>query len=104
MGFIEHIRFRMRRAAAPAFILALIAYFAFHAISGNHGLLALRDLNAEFQVLKLEAAVTAGQRARLEADVSRMRRDNLDPALLDERARDVLGFARRDEVVIYNVQ
>ncbi|MBI3710032.1 MAG: septum formation initiator family protein [Proteobacteria bacterium] len=45
--------------------------------------------------------VTAERRA-LERRVALLRPDNLDPDLLDERARLVLNLARPDEVVIFD--
>ena len=100
MRLIEHIQYRMRQAVAPAVMLTLIVYFAYHTVSGNYGLLALRDLDREYEALKVEADTAARDRARLEDRSARLRRDNLDPELLDEQARAVLGFSRRDEVVL----
>ena len=100
MRLIEHIRFRMRQAVAPAVMLTLIAYFAYHTVSGNYGLLALRDLDREYEALKQEADTAARDRARIEARTARLRRDNLDPELLDQQARAMLGFSRRDEMVV----
>lgn len=108
MSLIENIRYRLhqaqyrlRSALVPAVLLALFGYFAYHAVSGNHGLLALRELEREHDVIAARAAATATERRRMEAHVTRLRRDNLDPDLLDERARAALGFTNRNELVIY---
>ncbi len=91
---------RLRPALVPAAFVALLAYFAYHALEGANGLWALRDLDAEAARLSREAAVLHAERMRLEARVALLRPDNLDPDLLDEEARRTLGFVRPDEVVI----
>jgi len=75
-------------------------YFAFAAVQGPSGILRRVQLEAETQDLSAE-------RDRLQTEVDRMagltRRlsdDFLDLDLLDERARDVLGLVRADEVVV----
>lgn len=101
MRLIENIQYRLRQAVAPAVLLALLGYFAYHAVSGNHGLLALKDLEREYETIRASAGDVAAERSRLEARVARLRPDNLDPDLLDERARLALGFTERGEMVIF---
>ena len=79
---------------------ALGLYFAFAAVQGPSGL--LRRIQIESEMAELEA-----QRDALRAEVSDMRRvrfcmsdEFLDLDLLDERARDVLGVMRADEVIL----
>ncbi len=91
---------RLRRALVPAAFVALLAYFAYHALEGANGLWALRELDAEAERLSHEAAVLHAERERLESRVALLRPDNLDPDLLDEEARRTLGFVRPDEVVV----
>lgn len=75
-------------------------YFAFAAVQGPSGILRRVQLEDDTRTLLAE-------RDRLQAEVDRMtgltRRlsdDYLDLDLLDERARDVLGLVRADEVVV----
>lgn len=75
-------------------------YFAYAAVQGPSGILRRVQLQAETQTL-------IQQRDRLQAEVDRMRNlthrlsdEYLDIDLLDERARDVLGLVRADEVII----
>lgn len=101
MKLIEHIRYRAGRAFHPALLLVAFLYLGYHAVQGNYGLLALRDL--ESQLIRLESVATEARQERLalEVRVDQLRPDSLDPELLDERARAVLGFSKRDEIVIY---
>ena len=75
-------------------------YFAYAAVQGPSGILRRIQIQAETEDLR-EA------RDLLQADVTRMQNltrrlsdDYLDLDLLDERAREVLGLMRPDEVII----
>ncbi|KGJ06481.1 Cell division protein FtsB [Paracoccus halophilus] len=83
-----------------AMITLLGVYFAYTAVQGPSGILRRVQLEAETRPL-------VQQRDSLQAEVERMRNltrrlsdDYLDIDLLDERARDVLGVIRADEVII----
>lgn len=77
---------------------ALALYFAFAAVQGPSGILRRIQVEAEADELMAE-------RDRLKSEVDRMQNltrrlsdDFLDLDLLDERAREVLGLMRPDEV------
>ena len=83
-----------------ALMVLLGIYFAFAAVQGPSGILRRVQLQAETRELER-------QRDGLQADVDRMRNltrrlsdEFLDIDLLDERARDVLGLVRADEIII----
>ena len=83
--------------------LGLTAYFVNHAISGRHGLevrsaLIERSALLEFEIKSLEAV-----RAKLERDVALLKPDLPDADLVEEIARDVLGFARPSERIYSRV-
>ena len=80
--------------------ITMAAYFAFAAVQGDLGVLKrmqiaseLRDLIAQRDALKLKVA-------EMENKTLRLSDRYLDLDLLDERARDVLGMMRVDDVVI----
>lgn len=80
--------------------LLLSLYFAFAAVQGPSGILRRVQLEAETVELMAE-------RDRLTAEVEKMRNltrrlsdQYLDLELLDERARDVLGLVRADELIV----
>ena len=101
MKFVEHIRFRLRKALGPALFIVTLFYFGYHTFEGDHGLLSLRELDTERAELEVKAAEVSAEKARLETKVANLRRDNLDLDLLDERARAVLGFHEPNEVIIF---
>ncbi|MFD1796394.1 septum formation initiator family protein [Paracoccus aurantiacus] len=94
-----------QRLSLSAIIIVLLAvlaslYFAFAAVQGPSGLMRRIQLQAETENLR-------GERDELQAEVDRMKNltrrlsdDYLDIDLLDERAREVLGLIRPDEVII----
>lgn len=79
--------------------LGLTVYFAHHAINGRHGLevrstLIERSALLEFEIKSLEAV-----RAKLARDVALLSPERPDPDMIDEIAREVLGFAHPDDFV-----
>lgn len=96
------IKRRLNDAFLPGVFLLLIVYFGYHAIQGELGLISWLKTEKEITALEIEAAQLAQQRNNLERRVALMSpRGGVDPDLLDEQARFVLGFAHPDEIVIY---
>ncbi|ROT95827.1 FtsB family cell division protein [Histidinibacterium lentulum] len=81
-------------------MVVLSAYFVFAAVQGDYGLFRRAEIAAEARALEVELALLEGEVARMENLTRRLSDEYLDLDLLDERARDVLGFIRADEVVI----
>jgi cell division protein FtsB len=79
---------------------ALIGYFAYHAYTGDHGLLAKRNYEQELQQLQSELDQLKAQRAALEHKVSLLAVTQLDPDLLDEQGRRQLDFIHPKDVVL----
>ena len=92
---------RMRHAAAPVICACAVVYFSYHAIQGDHGLVTWLRYGQYISSLQTEYEQTVQARESLERRVSQLRSQSLDPDLLEERARDVLGFAHPDDRVIY---
>ena len=79
-----------------------VAYFMFHAVQGERGLLTWMQVRQQAAAAETELAMSAAERERWEARIARLRSSNLDPDLVDERARYVAGLGRADEIVIFN--
>lgn len=89
---------RRRRAVLTAlalytFAALFIGYFGVNAYTGNHGLRAQQDLEQQMASMQQELAALKTERATWERRVSLLRGDRIDPDMLDERARALLGFA-----------
>ncbi len=100
LGF--EIRRRAKLAVAPVLCAGVIGYFGYHAVEGQRGLLAWGKLTKQVAEAEAELDVLRRERLVLERRVSLLSPDGLDLDLLEERARHVLGYARPDEVIIYD--
>lgn len=96
------IRRLLNKGVVPAASMLAMAYFIFHALGDENGLSQVFSLQKV--VLEKQAALDAlrTERAALENKVNGLRSKNIDPDLLDERARETLGLARPDEIIIFN--
>ncbi len=80
--------------------ILLCGYFSYHAISGERSLIRLISLNHVIEEHELDKDIVISERQILEAKVIAMRPGSVEKDLLEERAREVLGYRRSDEVVI----
>ncbi|PWR03040.1 septum formation initiator precursor [Meridianimarinicoccus roseus] len=80
--------------------LALSGYFAFAAIQGDLGVVTRVEAAAEYERLQINRDAIKQDVAALENKTRRLSDAYLDLDLLDERARDVLGMLRADDLVI----
>lgn len=80
--------------------VALGGYFTFAAVQGDFGVFRRVQINAEAETLRAERDALQAEVARLENLTRRLSDSYLDLDLLDEQARDVLGYLRADEIVI----
>jgi cell division protein FtsB len=102
MTLLEALRRRAVKAIWPGLSVGAIIYFGYHAVHGERGLVRAAQLAQELERAKVAAQEVAAERERWTARVQLLRSDSLDPDLLDERARFVLGLTAPDEVVLYN--
>ena len=78
----------------------LFAYFLFHAVQGDRGLLAWVTLKQQIAHASAELAASEADRTGWEKRIALLRSDRLDPDMLDERVRFITGFGHADELVI----
>lgn len=81
---------------------ALLAafYFSFSAVNGDYGVFRRAEVRADIRAAQATLDEVNGKLARMENLTHRLSDDYLDLDLLDERARDVLGQMRADEIAI----
>ncbi|MEQ1753251.1 MAG: septum formation initiator family protein [Micropepsaceae bacterium] len=98
----------LRRAARgwsfPLLILALVVYFSYFAVYGNHGLLHWMKLQTAIDAKRAEYSRVSTERLALERHVKLLRPESVDPDMLEEQARSRLGLSEPDEVVILRDQ
>ncbi len=78
----------------------LCLYFSYHAVFGHRSVLALSSLNAQIVMAVSERDNVSEKRHDLEVDVLAMRPDSMNPDMVEERARAVLGYKRVGEVLV----
>ena len=74
------------------FAALFIGYFGVNAFTGNLGLRAQADLDQQLAGMQTELAHLKAERALWERRVALLRSDRIDPDMLDERARALLGY------------
>ena len=81
------------------FAALFIGYFGVNAFTGNHGLRAQADLDQQLSAMQAELRQLKAERGLWERRVALLRSERLDPDMLDERARALLGYADPRDVV-----
>lgn len=79
---------------------ALGAYFTFAAVQGDYGVFRRVQIAAEADQLRVERDRLRAELAEVQNLTHRLSDAYLDLDLLDQQARDVLGYMRADEIVI----
>ena len=75
-------------------------YFAYAAVQGPSGILRRIQIQAETEDLREARDVLQTAVTRMQNLTRRLSDDYLDLDLLDERAREVLGLLRADEILL----
>jgi cell division protein FtsB len=75
-------------------------YFTFASVQGDFGLMRRLEIDAEANRLAAELAALEAQTAQYRNKTMRLSDAYLDLDLLDEQARDILGYVRADEVIL----
>jgi len=100
MKFAAELRRRARQAIGPMLGLTLAAYFAYHTVQGERGLLAWWHFNRDIHAAEAKLAGLEETRDALESRTRLLRPDRLDPDMLEERARAMDDLGHDDELVI----
>jgi cell division protein FtsB len=78
----------------------IFIYFVFHLLHGDRGYFAWKGVEDKLQSSQAAYEKTVAAREALENQVRMLRPDSIDLDMLDQRAREVLGFMKPSEVVI----
>lgn len=93
---------RLSISATIFFVLTLTLglYFAFAAVQGPSGILRRIQIEAETAELQADRDKLRGEVDEMQNLTRRLSDEYLDLDLLDERAREVLGLVRADEIIL----
>ena len=92
---------RPRQILAPVIFATVFGYFGYHLVNGDRGLLAMVHLQRENQIANQNFAEAEATRKIWELRVSELRNQSLDQDMLDERARILLNYADKDDIIIF---
>lgn len=95
-------RYTIRRNFVALICACLSVYFIGNALFGERSSFRLIVLNNEIVQTGQEVANLKAQRLALESKVKKLRPGSLDPDMLEERARFVLGFNYASEQILLN--
>ena len=100
MALVLELRRRGRHVIGSTLGALVVAYFLFHAVQGDRGMLAWLQLRQ--QVAAAEAVLEQSRisRGHWQSRVALLQSRNLDRDLLGERARLVAGLVRSGEFVV----
>ena len=100
MGRLIEQRYLIRHNLPTIIGFCLFIYFTYHIGFGERSLLRLMSLERQKAAVSLQYDKLHEERLVLESRVIRLRPGSIDPDLLEERARHVLGYTLPDEQVI----
>lgn len=83
-----------------AFAALYIGYFAVNAYTGAHGLRAQKDLDKRLGQMQVELKHLRAERIQWQRRVSLLQSRQIDPDMLNERARALLGYADPRDVTL----
>lgn len=101
MGMFQEIRRRARQIVGPFFGVCLLAYFAYHVVQGDRGLIAWARVSQEIAAVRSDHDIHTTEQRRLAARAALLRPESLDRDMLDEQARRMLNVVGAGERVIF---
>jgi cell division protein FtsB len=78
----------------------LIGYFGVNAYNGNRGLKAKEDIDRQMAALTADLQRLKLEHVRWERRIALLRSDDLDPDMLDERARALLDYVEPNDLTM----
>ena len=78
----------------------LIGYFGVNAYTGNHGLKARAEIDAQIADLNGQRDAARQERQRWQRRIALLSRNGIDPDMLDERARVLLEWVDPHDLVL----
>lgn len=100
MALGREVKRRAKAAVPPLIFLALVGYFAWNSVHGDHGLVAYAHRQALLAEAQADQARAQAERDAWVQRVSGLRSRHIDADALDERARAMLNLADPSEIVV----
>ena len=100
MSSLRDLKARARVSYGLIAGILVFAYFIYHSVEGDRGLLALNNVNVRIAEAEKKLAELVETERELEGKVIRLMPSSLDPDFLEERGRKILNFGHDSDVVI----
>ena len=100
MSSLRDLKARARVSYGLIAGILVFAYFIYHSVEGDRGLLALNNVNVRIAEAEKKLAELVEIERELEGKVIRLMPSSLDPDFLEERGRKILNFGHDSDVVI----
>lgn len=91
---------RVRQVLVLLASLTSSLYFGYHALHGRHGFEARNRLVERANLLDFEIKSLEAVRSKLERDVALLSPEKPDPDMVEEIARDVLGYVHPGDTLV----
>lgn len=82
----------------------LFAYFLFHLVSGNRGLLVWYEIQDEIRQAKINLSKAIYDREKKELKVKQMRSSSLNLDTLEEQIRKTLNYVDKNDLILKDVE
>ena len=90
----------MKRAAVPAAVFTVLAFFGAYAVLGPNGMLAYGDYKRQLAKRERDYAALDHRRDTLKNRVALLDPDHANPDMVDEMTRKQLNVVHPDEVIV----
>ncbi len=91
---------KARQVLGPLMGAAVMVYFGYHAVQGDRGLIAWWNLRFEIERANETLAEVSAEKKAIEHRVALLRSESLDPDMLEERARIMLGATHPNDRIV----
>jgi cell division protein FtsB len=100
MVFLEEMRRRAPAILGPVLGIAVTAYFIYHAIEGDRGIVAGREIARQLSGAKQGLTAVEGERDAMQHKVAGLEPDHVDRDLLDQQIRQNLDLVAPNEIIV----
>ena len=100
MSIFSTLRLRIKSFYGPLIGVSAFLYFTYHILHGERGLIAWWQINNQIKAAKIKLIELRNSREKIERRVKLMHPENLDPDILEERARIMLNYGYPNDIVI----
>ena len=101
MNRVLHLKERIKKYYPYFFFPLIIIYLSFNISDGNNGLLAHARLDSEIIALENKIKSLKTENNLIQIKITSLQNLNSNSDLVDEQVRNVLGYGKSNEYVIF---